>query len=335
MGKLSNSYYLTHIFSGEEHISGCIFMDCINEPDFTDDNTILYGQNMKDGSMFGSIQRFQADTATVFLYTPEETDTYEVIDNLVADVRDEKYFRTVYSKEDFDALSEDVAVRTENRQGYGEHLLTLSTCNGNASKRHLILCRKAAEAGEEETDTGGTDPVTQIETKQSQQDGDLSDLVKPRLVQAGAELSHVYAVNDMLPVVTLGDERFEQLVENYDIRMIIIDPIQEYLEHDVYKDTQDMTYPVLYKLEKLAKESGCAVVLTAYSDGAGSRHGEVSSPYQNYIFLHNGDPRKLIDGYTVTCGYHIASAFAYGRLPRPGISPEGMEELEKMLNEIK
>ncbi len=36
-----------------------------------------------------------------------------------------------------------------------------------------------------------------------------------------------------------------------------------------------MTYPVLYKLEKLAKESGCAVVLMAYSDGAGSRHGEV------------------------------------------------------------
>lgn len=105
-------------------------------------------------------------------------------------------------------------------------------------------------------------------------DDDLSDLVKPRLVQAGAELSHVYAVNDMLPV-TLGDESLEQLVENYGIRMIIIDPIQEYLEHDVYKDTQDMTYPVLYKLEKLAKESGCAVVLTAYSDGAGSRHGEV------------------------------------------------------------
>lgn len=99
-------------------------------------------------------------------------------------------------------------------------------------------------------------------------DDDLSDLVKPRLIQAGAELSRVYAVNDMLPV-TLGDESLEQLVENYDIRMIILDPVQEYLEHDVYKDTRDMTYPILYKLERLAKERGCAVVLTACSGRSG------------------------------------------------------------------
>ncbi len=58
-----NSYYLTHTFSGEEHISGCIFMDCVNKTDFTDDNTILYGHNMKDGSMFGSFshKRYAAD----------------------------------------------------------------------------------------------------------------------------------------------------------------------------------------------------------------------------------------------------------------------------------
>lgn len=163
-----NSYYLTHTFSGEEHISGCIFMDCINEPDFTDDNTILYGHNMKDGSMFGSIHQFRMDTATVFLYTPEGTDTYEVIDNLVVDVSDEKYFRTVYSTEDFGALSEDVAVRTGKALEQGEHLLTLSTCNGNASKRHLILCRKAAEAGEDETETRETDPLLQIETQHTE-----------------------------------------------------------------------------------------------------------------------------------------------------------------------
>lgn len=163
-----NSYYLTHTFSGEEHISGCIFMDCINQPDFTDDNTILYGHNMKDGSMFGSIHQFRMDTATVFLYTPEGTDTYEVIDNLVVDVSDEKYFRTVYSTEDFGALSEDVAVRTGKTLEQGEHLLTLSTCNGNASKRHLILCRKAAEAGEDETETRETDPLLQIETQHTE-----------------------------------------------------------------------------------------------------------------------------------------------------------------------
>lgn len=57
--------------------------------------------------------------------------------------------------------------------------------------------------------------------------------------------------------------------------MVIIDPIQEYLEYDVYQDLTVLVYPVLVKLEKLAKKSGCAVVLLAESDGAGSGHGDV------------------------------------------------------------
>lgn len=159
-----NTYYLTHTFSDEEHISGCIFMDCINEPDFTDDNTILYGQNMKDGSMFGSIHQFRPDAATVYLYTPEGTDVYEVLDSLVVNANDEKYFRTVYSTEDFNALSEAVAQQTGKALEQGEHLLTLSTCNGNDSKRRLILCRKAA--GADEPETAGADPVVQTDTQQ-------------------------------------------------------------------------------------------------------------------------------------------------------------------------
>lgn len=103
-------------------------------------------------------------------------------------------------------------------------------------------------------------------------DMDLSDLVKPRLVQAGADLSRIYAVNDTFPV-TLGDDSMEQIVENYDIRMVIIGPVQEYLEYDVYQDLPATVYPVLVKLEKLAKKSGCAVVLIADTEGAGSSHG--------------------------------------------------------------
>lgn len=83
----------------------------------------------------------------------------------MVDVSDEKYFRTVYSTEDFGALSEAVAVRTGKTLEQGEHLLTLSTCNGNASKRHLILCRKVVKAGKDETETRGTDPLLQIETQ--------------------------------------------------------------------------------------------------------------------------------------------------------------------------
>lgn len=161
-----NSYYLTHTFLGEEHISGCIFMDCVNKPDITDDNTILYGHNMKDGSMFGSFNQFREDTATVFLYTPDGEFTYQIVDNQVVDVGDEKYFRTVYSAEDFVALSETIAAHTGNALVRGEHLLTLSTCNGNASRRHLILCREVTGTDEKETET--TDEAIQAEAGQAE-----------------------------------------------------------------------------------------------------------------------------------------------------------------------
>lgn len=117
-------------------------MDCINKTDFTDDNTILYGHNMKDGSMFGSFQQMQADTAMIYLYTEEGMFVYEIIDNL--DVTDEKYFRTVYSKVDFDSLREAIAEHT-GKELAGDHLLTLSTCNGNDARRHLFICSEVGE----------------------------------------------------------------------------------------------------------------------------------------------------------------------------------------------
>ena len=105
-------------------------------------------------------------------------------------------------------------------------------------------------------------------------DDDLSELIKPRLMEAGADLSRVYTINDMLPI-TLGDDSIGQIIESFGIRMVIVDPIQEYLEYDVYQDTPDMVYPIIYKLAQLAKESGCAVILMAYSDGLGGERGNV------------------------------------------------------------
>lgn len=105
-------------------------------------------------------------------------------------------------------------------------------------------------------------------------DDDLSELVKSRLIEAGAALSRVYTINDMLPI-TLGDDSIGQIIDSFGIRMMIVDPIQEYLEYDVYRDTPDMIYPIIYKLAQLAKESGCAVVLTAYSDGPEGEQGNL------------------------------------------------------------
>lgn len=99
-------------------------------------------------------------------------------------------------------------------------------------------------------------------------DDNLSDLLKPRLMEAGADLGRVYAIHDMLPL-TLSNDNIEQLVTEHDIRVLVVDTIQDYIEQDIYGDKPEQVYPVISRLEKLARKTGCAVLLVAFSDGPG------------------------------------------------------------------
>lgn len=50
-----NEYYLTHLADGTYNRNGCLFVDCDNSFDFSDDNTLIYGHHMASGSMFASL----------------------------------------------------------------------------------------------------------------------------------------------------------------------------------------------------------------------------------------------------------------------------------------
>lgn len=53
-----NSYYLHHRFDGEEHKSGCLFIDADNLVPISDPNTVIYGHHLKNGSMFGGLTKY-------------------------------------------------------------------------------------------------------------------------------------------------------------------------------------------------------------------------------------------------------------------------------------
>ena len=53
-----NSYYLNRLYDDQKNSSGAIFMDALNAPDLSDANTIIYGHNMKNGTMFASLQNY-------------------------------------------------------------------------------------------------------------------------------------------------------------------------------------------------------------------------------------------------------------------------------------
>lgn len=131
-------------------------------------------------------------------------------------------------------------------------------------------------------------------------DDDLSDMVKPRLAEAGADLNLVYAIHDMLPL-TLSDDSIQQLIVEHGIRVLVVDPVQEYMEQDVYGERPEMVYPVISRLERMARQTGCAVILIAYSDGPG---GEGSRAWkENYaekvssllcLERRDGDKRRIL-----------------------------------------
>ena len=72
-----NEYYLNHTIEGQEGYPGSIYTENWNTKEFTDFNTVIYGHDMKDGSMFQNLHNY-ADASymqqhpNVVIYTPEK-----------------------------------------------------------------------------------------------------------------------------------------------------------------------------------------------------------------------------------------------------------------------
>lgn len=140
-----NEYYLHHAYNMEENFAGSIFLDYKNTADFKDQNTILYGHNMLNGSMFGSLKHLDvSDHPQVIIYTPEAVLEYEAVDNRIISVTEKKYYQISFQEAEFlstlQGLSPEIA-ETEN-----EKILTLSTCNGNLAQRRIVSCKLVKES---------------------------------------------------------------------------------------------------------------------------------------------------------------------------------------------
>ncbi|MBS6180959.1 MAG: class B sortase [Erysipelotrichaceae bacterium] len=146
-----NGYYLNHTIAGKEKPEGAIFTEDYNQKDFTDPNTVIYGHNMKNGSMFRDLheyrdRKFFKDHQELVVYLPDQVLHYQIFAAYVYDNRHllqsfsfdneeifESYLRSVFGKKDMDSMIDDsVAVTGEDK------IITLSTCNGNSDQRYLV-----------------------------------------------------------------------------------------------------------------------------------------------------------------------------------------------------
>ena len=158
-----NEYYLTHAYSGEEAREGALFLDGANR--LSDENLIIYGHNMRNGTMFGELssfgeREFLLKNAVVRFDTLYENALYVPFAMFEAsmDENDGHYFdvrQIVFDETTFELFVLklrgrsvfDVPVEVE----YGDQLLTLVTCSYNDDDgRYIVALRKLREGETEE-----------------------------------------------------------------------------------------------------------------------------------------------------------------------------------------
>lgn len=155
-----DDYYLMRNLDGSEGYPGCIYTNRINSMQFDDYLTVIYGHNMKNKTMFGSLHEFDDEdfckTHTSFtIETPEELLTYEIFavvnytdDNIMYyfDPKDPSTVSTFYTsiteqsegrKPDYIDSSVDVKD--------GDHIVVLATCIGKEPDRRFLVVGKLVD----------------------------------------------------------------------------------------------------------------------------------------------------------------------------------------------
>lgn len=152
-------YYLHRSFSKKYSLPGTPFMDKKCGAADEADSLIIYGHNMRDGTMFSALKNFEdeafcKDNKTITLALPGGTREYTVFAVAKLDVRDKSDAR-IYdcagklSEQQFESYVSDIQERSLYNTGeapaYGDRLIILSTCSYHTSDGRLIVagyCRQ-------------------------------------------------------------------------------------------------------------------------------------------------------------------------------------------------
>lgn len=149
-----DTFYLNHNVDGSYGYPSCIYTEKLNAKDFSDPNTVIYGHNMKNKTMFQQLHNFESkdffdENGEVIIYLPDRTLHYQVFAAYVYDDRHlmysfdfwnedvfANYLESIFDMRDMSAnIDRDITVTAESR------IITMATCMPNkadANKRLLV-----------------------------------------------------------------------------------------------------------------------------------------------------------------------------------------------------
>ena len=102
---------------------------------------------------------------------------------------------------------------------------------------------------------------------QTAEDG-LGDTVKPRLIEAGADLDRVLVIDDRESMLTLTDKRIERAIRENQAKLLIIDPIQAFLGAQVDMNRANEVRPIFRALGEIAEAHDCAILMIGHLNKA-------------------------------------------------------------------
>ena len=147
-----DSYYLTHTIDGEEKTEGAIYTEQLNNKDFTDPNTVIYGHNMRNESMFGSLhwyedREFFDENRELTIYLPDKILHYRIFAAYVFDNRHILQSFDFTNKTEYQGYLDSIFalksvsnnIDTSAEVDSDDRIVTLSTCNaGRDEERYLV-----------------------------------------------------------------------------------------------------------------------------------------------------------------------------------------------------
>lgn len=186
-----NDYYLDHTWKKWTNVVGSIFLECRNNPDLTDFNTVIYGHRMNNGSMFASLKNYRqqsywAQHPTVYITDDNGVHSYEIFAAYEISTVGDTYrlhFSTDQDKQDYiDYCLEQSVIDTGLTPTVYDRIQTLSTCTGSGHATRWVveaLLRGQAPPAE----------PTQEETAPAPEDGPRTESTAGSLPADGAQPS--------------------------------------------------------------------------------------------------------------------------------------------------
>lgn len=149
----NNNFYLNHSFDKSKNSRGWIFADYKNKFDNTDKNIVIYGHNMRDESMFGSLKNIlneewynNAENKNITFLTEKENYIYKVF-SIYRIENEDYYIKTEFSNDsEFEQFLNTLKARSIRDFNMdmleSDSILTLSTCDNNNKYRVVLHAKK-------------------------------------------------------------------------------------------------------------------------------------------------------------------------------------------------